>query len=660
MEHLDCRGEPNVRRIALFAAFAAFLGGVVPTVLADAAAAGVDGTFSVLAGGAGGDGQPATSIYLPANGAVREPDGNLLLADNFHGRVRELDVTTGLVSTVAGIGEGTLVGKGHDGDGGPATAATLNGINAVAVSATGDTYVADANGGLVRRIDHATGVITHVAGTGPSGTPVNTADATTSPMQVMGMAVDNTTGDVYLGDWHDVVSVLHPDGSLERFAGSGTRGQAGDGGLATAAALINPWSLGVLPDGSVLIDSGSAIRRVDTTTGLISTVAGGALGSDLVDGASPTSGQILGGGVHIATGPDPASLGGSIIYFVDGNRVRTFALHADGTEGPVATLALTTPRACSPWSADATTLLATCGTATYLVDLATAAATRVAGIDPSYPSGDRALDGTPGADAPIGSLSAVAASGDDVYLSSRVGLIYRISSDGVVHRFAGIDAFPPQAYPADATPLLEANVAPLAIAPAPGGGLFVVDCVFSQPVPCVLLRAHDGVFDRVTNASQAATSQTTFVEGMPTSQFSLPSNARLAALPDGDLAVAAPAGAIYVIRAADGTVHKVPFDATTVLSRPGHNHFSWAVNGLAAFGDGTIAASIGSTALDGRLVRIDPSTGAATTLAAADVTTLAPLPGGDVGAVSGARLLRISPLGGITVLAKDGTSHDGG
>src|SRR4051794_3777416 len=191
MEHLDCRGEPNVRRIALLAAAAALVGGVVPTVLADAAAAAVDGTFSVLAGGAVGDGQPATSIYLPANGAVREPDGNLLLADTFHGRVRELDVTTGLVSTVAGIGEGTAVGKGHDGDGGPATAATLNGINAVALSATGDIYIADANGTLVRRIDPATRGITHVARTRPSRTPGNTAPAPTAPLPGLGITGDN-------------------------------------------------------------------------------------------------------------------------------------------------------------------------------------------------------------------------------------------------------------------------------------------------------------------------------------------------------------------------------------------------------------------------------------------------------------------------------------
>src|SRR4051812_7900625 len=648
-------GKPNVRRIALLAAAAALVGGVVPTVLADAAAAAVDGTFSVLAGGAVGDGQPATSIYLPANPAVREPDGNLLLADNLHGRVREVDVTTGLVSTVAGIGEATLIGKGHDGDGGPATAATLSGINAVAVSATGDIYIADANGGLVRRIDHATRVITHVAGTGPSGMPVNTADARTSPMQVMGMAIDNTTGDVYLGDWHDVVSVLHPDGSLERFAGSGTRGNTGDGGPATTAALLNPYSVAVLPDGSVAIDSSYAIRLVDTTTGLISTIAGGGTSGDLLDGNSPTSGSIQFGGVHIAAGPDSASPGGSIIYFVDGNRVRSFALHADRTEGPVATLALTTPRSCNPSSADATTLVATCGTATYLVDLATAAATRVAGIDPTYPGGDRALDGTPGADAPIGSFSAIAASGDDVYLSSGVGLIYRISSDGVVHRFAGVDAARPQAFPADDTPLLAANLSPQAMAPAPGGGLFFVDCIPAAGVQCAIFRAHDGVLDRYTSLTAAA-----FTEGMPVAQFALPGTVRLATMPDGDLAVAPPLGPIYVVRAADGTVHKVPFDPSTVLSQPGYHAPAPVFSGLAAFGDGTLAASVGSNSTDGRLVQIDPSTGAATTLAAANVSTLAPLPDGDVVAVSTSRLLRISPQGGVTVLADGGTSHSGG
>jgi sugar lactone lactonase YvrE len=81
-------------------------------------------------------------------------------AGNF--RVRRVDAVTGLITTVAGAGE--LCGEGN-GDGGPATAACLlpSGID---VDASGNLLVCDRFRNQVRRIDHATGLISTVAGSG--------------------------------------------------------------------------------------------------------------------------------------------------------------------------------------------------------------------------------------------------------------------------------------------------------------------------------------------------------------------------------------------------------------------------------------------------------------------------------------------------------------
>ena len=64
----------------------------------------------------------------------------------------------GVIRTVAGSGV-----RGSTGDGGPATRATLNLPNQVAVAADGTFYVAEFEGRRVRRVDGRTGVITTIA-----------------------------------------------------------------------------------------------------------------------------------------------------------------------------------------------------------------------------------------------------------------------------------------------------------------------------------------------------------------------------------------------------------------------------------------------------------------------------------------------------------------
>src|SRR6202521_1866372 len=66
---------------------------------------------------------------------------------------------TGKMTTVAGNGT-----AGSSGDGGPATAAQLNGPYSVAVDAAGNLYVADSGNHLIRKVSSSTGLITTVAG----------------------------------------------------------------------------------------------------------------------------------------------------------------------------------------------------------------------------------------------------------------------------------------------------------------------------------------------------------------------------------------------------------------------------------------------------------------------------------------------------------------
>jgi hypothetical protein len=110
-----------------------------------------------------GDGGPATqaSLNLPSGVALDGSD-NLYIADSLHYRVRIVNAKTGIITTVAGIGQ-----PGYTGDNGPANKATLNTPSGVAIDGAGNLFIADTGNNVVRKVTASTGIITTVAGNGP-------------------------------------------------------------------------------------------------------------------------------------------------------------------------------------------------------------------------------------------------------------------------------------------------------------------------------------------------------------------------------------------------------------------------------------------------------------------------------------------------------------
>ena len=88
----------------------------------------------------------------------------IYFADVGNSRIRRVDLTTGVITTVAGGGTGDL------GDGGPATDATFSSHPMrVAGDRAGNLFVADAHHARIRRIDAVTQIIDTVAGCGVEG-----------------------------------------------------------------------------------------------------------------------------------------------------------------------------------------------------------------------------------------------------------------------------------------------------------------------------------------------------------------------------------------------------------------------------------------------------------------------------------------------------------
>lgn len=230
------------------------------------------GTMSTFAGtgveGLGGDGGGATGAELDTPTAVvLDAAGNLYIADTNNNRIR-IVTTDGNINTFAGAG-----GAGSSGDGGPATAASLNNPEGLAVDGLGNIYIADTAGHRIRKVT-PDGTITTIAGNGSGGEQGDGGPATQASLYYpKGIAIDPVSGNLYIADWlNSRVRVVTPNGNIYTVAGNGQYDYYGDGGPATSAALRFPWGVAVDASGRVYVsdDENSTIRLLTPVAPLVS------------------------------------------------------------------------------------------------------------------------------------------------------------------------------------------------------------------------------------------------------------------------------------------------------------------------------------------------------------------------------------------------------
>ncbi|HXP87260.1 MAG TPA: IPT/TIG domain-containing protein [Bryobacteraceae bacterium] len=242
-------------------------------------------TISTIAGsgtsGYSGDGGPATAASLNnPRGIVSDPAGNVYFCDFSNNRVRKI-ATDGTITTVAGTGV-----AGYNGDNMPGTSARLNQPYRLALDPAGNLYIADPGNNRIRKLA-PNGIITTVAGNGNANYSGDGGPATSAALNYAEDAVLDVSGNIYIADSaNNVVRKVAINGTITTVAGNGVGAgtqvgaYSGDGGPATKASLSNPVSLAVDPSGNIFISdqANNVVRKVDTS-GIITTFAGtGAFG----------------------------------------------------------------------------------------------------------------------------------------------------------------------------------------------------------------------------------------------------------------------------------------------------------------------------------------------------------------------------------------------
>ena len=204
-----------------------------------------------------------------------------------------MTISRGIIQTIAGTGD-----AGYSGDGGPATAATLREPFMCDFDPAGNLVFSEARNHCVRRIDAQTGVITTLVGDGEAGYSGDGGPAAQARLNEPYSLTVDSNGDIYIVDRLNaaVRKVDASTGNISTVAGIGEPGYGGDGGPGPLAQLREPNDCFLDGRGGLLIADiqDQRIRRLDLNTGIINTFAGNGEKVRAGDGLPATQASILG------------------------------------------------------------------------------------------------------------------------------------------------------------------------------------------------------------------------------------------------------------------------------------------------------------------------------------------------------------------------------
>ena len=224
------------------------------------------------AGYSGDGGQAADALMREPFMCAFDAEGNMFVSESRNHCVRRVDAQTGAITTIAGTGE-----LGYAGDGGPAVLAQMSEPYSIRIDRNNDLYIVDRLNCAVRRVDASTGIITTVAGTGEAGYSGDGGPGTAAMMREPNDCFLDGRGGLLIADIQDqrVRRLDLTSGVITTFAGNGDKVRGGDGAPAAQASILGPRAVCMDNRGNTYIAEreGNGVRRVDAN-GVMSTFAG--------------------------------------------------------------------------------------------------------------------------------------------------------------------------------------------------------------------------------------------------------------------------------------------------------------------------------------------------------------------------------------------------
>lgn len=216
---------------------------------------------------------PMRAIFHGMHDIQITSDDRAIIGDSFNHQVRLLDLKSGKVSTIAGTGK-----SGFGGDGGPATGANFNITMTASLSPDEKRiYIADIGNHRTRMVDLSSGIINTVAGNGQKGLPTDGGAALETTMGDTRAVAQAKDGTIYvlLRGGNSLVAVK--DGKVRTVVNtSGRKGYSGDGGPGRDATMNGPKYVAMDKEDRVLIADAEnhCVRRYSPKTGTIELIAG--------------------------------------------------------------------------------------------------------------------------------------------------------------------------------------------------------------------------------------------------------------------------------------------------------------------------------------------------------------------------------------------------
>jgi sugar lactone lactonase YvrE len=242
----------------------------------------------------GDTGQATDAKLSKPIGVFVEPSGDLYIADSDQHRIRKVDGTSQIITTVAGDGNAA-----YGGDGGPAIDASIQNPKSVWVDENHNVFIADTENNRIRKVSRPSEDIYTVAGNGTAGYGGDDGQAIDASLKKPhGVCLYESPAPAYLyisdPSNYQIRQVDLKEGFLTKAAGTIWSGYNGDNILATVARLNYPFGVHVDASGNVFIADtyNHRIRKVNAKTGIITTVAGTGSKGFSGDGGPATSARL--------------------------------------------------------------------------------------------------------------------------------------------------------------------------------------------------------------------------------------------------------------------------------------------------------------------------------------------------------------------------------